>query len=106
MPPATFPPQAQLEALREKDPEFYEYLQSTDQQLLGFGEGEADSEEEDSEGEGGSEEEEGEGAGEEEEEQQEQPSTSGERGGGRSSVFWRLGCPGSRCMAGSTSSLA
>lgn len=29
--------QAQLEALREQDPEFYEYLQQTDQELLNFG---------------------------------------------------------------------
>lgn len=48
---------AQLEALKEKDPEFYEYLQETDAELLGFeapedDEGGEDEEEEDSEGEG------------------------------------------------------
>ena len=43
--------QAQLEALKQQDPEFYEYLQQTDQELLNFGqddeeEGEEDEEEE------------------------------------------------------------
>lgn len=37
---------AQLEALRELDPEFYEYLQSTDRQLLAFGDAEEDDSEE------------------------------------------------------------
>ena len=43
--------QAQLEALKQQDPEFYEYLQQTDQELLNFGqdddeeEGEEDEEE-------------------------------------------------------------
>ncbi|GLC56106.1 hypothetical protein PLESTB_001065000 [Pleodorina starrii] len=33
---------AQLEALREKDPEFYQYLKDADAELLGFGAGEDD----------------------------------------------------------------
>lgn len=33
---------AQLEALRERDPEFYAYLQQSDAELLGFGAGEDD----------------------------------------------------------------
>ena len=44
--------QAQLEALKQQDPEFYEYLQQTDQELLNFGQ-------DDDEGEGDAEEEEG-----------------------------------------------
>ena len=36
--------QAQLEALREQDPEFYEYLQQTDQELLNFGQDDEDEE--------------------------------------------------------------
>ena len=39
--------QAQLEALREQDPEFYEYLQQTDQELLNFGQDDEEEEEED-----------------------------------------------------------
>ena len=38
--------QAQLEALREQDPEFYEYLQQTDQELLKFGQDDDADEEE------------------------------------------------------------
>ncbi|MEW5298161.1 MAG: hypothetical protein WDW36_001313 [Sanguina aurantia] len=53
---------AQLEALKAKDPEFYAYLQQTDEKLLGFGAGEDDSEDDDGEGD------EGEMDGEEEEE--------------------------------------
>ncbi|GLI62328.1 hypothetical protein VaNZ11_004935, partial [Volvox africanus] len=37
---------AQLEALREKDPEFYEYLKEADAELLGFGVGEDDDDDE------------------------------------------------------------
>ncbi len=37
--------QAQLEALREQDPEFYEYLQQTDQELLKFGQDDDEEEE-------------------------------------------------------------
>ena len=37
--------QAQLEALREQDPEFYEYLQQTDQELLNFGQDDVEEEE-------------------------------------------------------------
>ena len=37
--------QAQLEALREQDPEFYDYLQQTDQELLNFGQDDEDEEE-------------------------------------------------------------
>ena len=38
--------QAQLEALREQDPEFYEYLQQTDKELLNFGQDDDEEEEE------------------------------------------------------------
>lgn len=71
--------QAQLEALREQDPEFYEYLQQTDQELLKFGQD--DDEEEEGAMEDASEDEQEatvrlpmEGA-----EEQEQPSTSGQQ---------------------------
>lgn len=37
--------QSQLEALREQDPEFYEYLQQTDQELLNFGQDDDEEEE-------------------------------------------------------------
>jgi nucleolar complex protein 2 len=37
---------AQLEALAQRDPEFYAYLQQSDAELLGFGEGEGSEEEE------------------------------------------------------------
>ena len=37
--------QAQLEALRQQDPEFYEYLQQTDQELLKFGQDDDEDEE-------------------------------------------------------------
>ena len=37
--------QAQLEALRQQDPEFYEYLQQTDQELLKFGQDDDEEEE-------------------------------------------------------------
>jgi nucleolar complex protein 2 len=40
---------AQLEALKQADPEFYEYLQSTDKELLAFGQGEPGSEDEEEE---------------------------------------------------------
>lgn len=36
---------AQLEALRERDPEFHAYLQQSDAELLGFGAGEEDEDE-------------------------------------------------------------
>lgn len=59
---------AQLEALKQKDPEFYEYLRSTDAELLGFGEGEEEDEDEEagSSQEGDSEEEGSEGGEEDE----------------------------------------
>lgn len=37
--------QAQLEALKQQDPEFYEYLQQTDQELLNFGQDDDEDEE-------------------------------------------------------------
>lgn len=37
--------QAQLEALKQQDPEFYEYLQQTDQELLKFGQDDDEDEE-------------------------------------------------------------
>ncbi|KAF5836696.1 hypothetical protein DUNSADRAFT_5570 [Dunaliella salina] len=51
---------AQLEALREKDPEFYAYLQQTDANLLGFGEDVEDEEGEEDDEEGSEDEEESE----------------------------------------------
>ena len=50
-PPPLLPPQA----LAKSDPEFYKYLQQTDQKLLSFGEGEGGSDED----EGGSDDDEG-----------------------------------------------
>ena len=51
LPPPLLPPQA----LAKSDPEFYKYLQQTDQKLLSFGEGEGGSDED----EGGSDDDEG-----------------------------------------------
>lgn len=42
--------QAQLEALKQQDPEFYEYLQQTDQELLNFGQDDDEAEEDEEEG--------------------------------------------------------
>ncbi|DBA84942.1 TPA: hypothetical protein ACH3X2_005684 [Trebouxia sp. C0005] len=71
--------QAQLEALREQDPEFYEYLQQTDQELLKFGQD--DDEEEEGTIEDASEDDQEATARlpMEEAEEQQQPSTSGQQ---------------------------
>lgn len=41
--------QAQLEALKQQDPEFYDYLQQTDQELLNFGQDDDEEEAEEEE---------------------------------------------------------
>ncbi|GAB4817038.1 hypothetical protein N2152v2_004084 [Parachlorella kessleri] len=73
----------ELERLRERDPEFYKYLQATDKELLDFGAGESEDEEGGSQEEGASDEEDEEDGEEEEEEgrqEDRQKATGGKKG--------------------------